>query len=97
MAYKNVKHYRHTVHRYLDAIWDIGNSKHTARSNMYKWLAIQMNLPEEDTHVKYFTRQQCRDAIKILRPRYIQIFGKDICQDVINKRKQKIERKNKNG
>lgn len=82
MAYKNVMHYRHTVHRYLDAIWGIGSHKGKARSSMYKWLSTQMNLPLEQTHASMFTREQCRQAIKILRPRYIQIYGKDLALDV---------------
>ena len=81
MAYKNVQHYRHTVHLYLDAIWLISSSKHTSRTTMYKWLATQMSLDEQKTHVKYFTRQQCKDAIKILRPKYIQMYGKDLKWD----------------
>lgn len=32
----------------------------------------------EQTHVRFLNREQCKKAIKILRPRYIQLFGKDI-------------------
>ena len=78
MSYKNAQHYRHTVHRYLDAIWVLGSKKGKARSSMYRWLANKMNIPEEETHVKYFTRAQCREAIKILRPMYKQLYGKDL-------------------
>ena len=45
---------------------------------MYKWLAAQMNLPSEITHVSMFNRDQCKQAIKILRPKYIQLFGHDL-------------------
>ena len=45
---------------------------------MYNILANRMNLMPEDAHVKYFTRAQCREAIKILRPMYIQLYGKDL-------------------
>lgn len=38
--YKNVQHYRHTVHRYLDAIWKVSNKNRDARSTMYSWLSI---------------------------------------------------------
>lgn len=75
--YKNAQHYRHTVHRYLDAIWKVSNKKRDARSTMYSWLSIQMDLLEEETHVAKFTRTQCRQAIKILRPKYIELFGED--------------------
>ncbi len=50
---------------------------------MYKWLAAQMNLPSEITHVSMFNRDQCKEAIKILRPKYIQLFGHDLSLKVI--------------
>ena len=78
ISYKNVQHYRYTVHRYLDGIWCFGSRKGVARTSMYKWLSVQMGLPLEQTHVKYFTRAQCKKAISILRPKYIQFNGKDI-------------------
>ena len=52
---------------------------------MYDWLAIQMNLSKNKTHVSKFNREQCRQAIKILRPKYIQLFG----HDLLYKRKEK--------
>lgn len=76
--YKNVQHYRHTVHRYLDAIWKVSNKKRDARSTMYSWLSTQMDLLEEETHVAKFTRNQCKQAIRILRPKYIELFGEDL-------------------
>ena len=78
MSYKNVQHYRHTVHRYLDAIWSIGCHKGKARTSMYNILATRMDLRPEEAHVKYITRAQCKQAIKILRPMYIQLYGKDL-------------------
>lgn len=78
MSYKNLQHYRHTVHRYLDAIWVLSSKKGKARSSMYKLLASRLNISVEETHVKYFNRNQCREAIKILRPMYKQVYGKDL-------------------
>lgn len=76
--YKNTQHYRHIVHRYLDGIWKVSNRRGKARSTMYSWLSTQMDLPEEETHVAKFTRNQCKQAIKILRPKYIELFGEDL-------------------
>ena len=45
---------------------------------MYKWLAVKMDIPEEEAHVKLFNRAQCKKAINILRPMYIQLYGKDL-------------------
>lgn len=76
--YKNTQHYRYTVHRYLDSIWKVSSRRGKARSTMYSWLSTQMDLPEEETHVAKFTRNQCKQAIKILKPKYIELFGKDL-------------------
>lgn len=78
MSYKNVQHYRYTVHKYLDAIWMASSKKHNARTALYKTLSIKMNIPIDDTHVSKFTRDQCKEAIQILRPMYIQLFGSDL-------------------
>ena len=88
MAYKNLQHYRHTVHRYLDAIWCATINKRKSRTTMYQWLSKQMNLDVADTHVSMFNREQCKQAIKILRPMYIQLFGHDL---VYNKKKEKLQ------
>lgn len=78
MSYKNTQHYRYTVHRYLDGIWMLSSNKRKARTSMYSFLSKTLDIPIEDTHVSKFTRQQCKRAIQILRPMYIQIHHKDI-------------------
>lgn len=88
--YKNTQHYRHTVHRYLDSIWKVSSRRGEARSTMYSWLSTQMDLPEEETHVSKFTRNQCKQAIKILRPKYIELFGKDLPYRKENEMKSNI-------
>ena len=90
MAYKNVKHYRHTVHLYLDSIWPLSSNPKKARTAMYKWLALQMNIDYYKCHVKWFTRDQCRQAIKILRQKQIQLYGKDL---VYERWKEKMDQK----
>ena len=90
MAYKNVKHYRHTVHLYLDSIWPLSSNPKKARTAMYKWLALQMNMDYYKCHVKWLTRDQCRQAIKILRQKQIQLYGKDL---VYERWKEKMDQK----
>lgn len=90
MAYKNVKHYRHTVHLYLDSIWPISSNPQKARTAMYKWLANQMGLDFHKCHVKWFTRDQCRQAIKILRTKQIQLYGKDLVYERWKNKMDKI-------
>lgn len=87
--YKNLKHYRHTIHLYLDEIWKLGSNTKKARTAMYNWLSVQMNLPKEQTHASMFNRAQCKQAIKILRNKYIELYG----QDIPYKRKEKFKMK----
>ena len=88
--YKNTQHYRHTVHRYLDSIWKVSSRRGKARSTMYSWLSTQMDLPEEETHVAKFTRNQCKQAIKILQPKYIFLFVVDLLYRKENEMKSNI-------
>ena len=88
--YKNTQHYRYTVHRYLDSIWKVSSRRGKARSTMYSWLSTQMDLTEEDNHVAKFTRNQCKQAIKILRPKYIELFGEDLPYRKENEMKSNI-------
>lgn len=78
MSYKNLSHYRYTVHRYLDPIWQLSSNPTKSRSTMYKFLSNKLGIALEDTHVSNFTRAQCKQAIHILKPMYIQLFGKDL-------------------
>ena len=62
----------------MDAIWQVSSKPKKARTSMYKWLSSKMDIPFKETHVKYFTKEQCKKAIKILKPMYIQLYGKDL-------------------
>lgn len=89
MAYKNLKHYRHTVHLYLDSIWPMSSRPGKARTAMYKWLATQLDIDYEKCHVKWLNRDQCKQAIKILKAKHIQLYGKDIPWEEAKKRMEK--------
>lgn len=62
-----------------------------ARTAMYKWLATQLNIDYEKCHVKWFNREQCKQAIKILKAKHIQLYGKDIPWEEAKKRMEKEE------
>lgn len=61
-----------------------------ARDAMYKWLANQLNMDYQKCHVKWFTRYQCRQAIRILRQKQIQLYGKDL---VYERWKERMDQK----
>lgn len=74
---KELRRYRHEVHRYLDTIWLVSSSKSRARSAMYNWLSIQMNKSKEDTHVSKFNLDDCKLALRILKRQYKQLTGRN--------------------
>ncbi len=74
---KNLKRLRKEVHYYLDSLWLFSSSKRTSRTALYKWLAIQMNMDFYTTHVKYFSEDQCRQALRILKRKYKEYYGKN--------------------
>lgn len=92
IGYKNLKHYRYTVHRYLDPLWKQSTNKSQARTTLYKRLSYALNLPTEKTHVSMFTRNQCKQAIKVLKPMYITMFGKDLPYKIKNKEDLKMNK-----
>ena len=91
--YKNLKHYRRTIHLYLDEIWKIGRNNRKARTSMYHWLSVQLDIPLEQTHASMFNRNQCKKAIKILRNKYIELYGHDIPYKRKEKKLMKISTK----
>ena len=68
---------RREVHCYLDSIWKISTNKNKSRTAMYKWLATQMKLNTYETHIRFFNKEQCKQALKILKPKYKQLYGKN--------------------
>lgn len=73
---RELKRYKKEVHYYLDVIWINSSNKSRSRTNLYKWLSIQMNINLEDTHVRKFDLEQCKQALKILKSKYKQMYGK---------------------
>ena len=67
----------------------MSTNKRKARTTMYKWLALQMGIDYHKCHVKWFTRDQCRQAIKILKAKHIQLYGKDLFWERAKERMEK--------
>lgn len=57
---------RHMAHEAFDPIW---RSRRMSRSGAYQWLARQMGLPPEQTHIGMFTQAQCGRVIQICMER----------------------------
>ena len=68
---------RREVHFYLDSIWLFSSNQRRSRGSMYSWLSTQMNLSRSETHIKYFDSNQCKQALRILKAKYKQLYGKN--------------------
>ena len=84
---KNLRRLRREVHYYLDSLWLFSSSRKTSRTALYRWLAIQMNMDLYKTHVKYFSEDQCRQALRILKAKYKEYYGKN---NISNTEKNKL-------
>lgn len=61
------------AHAALDPLWrrkmaKDGCNQNEARSKAYAWLARQMGLTMEETHIGMFNEAQCQRVIEICRP-----------------------------
>jgi len=67
LATKELRKLRNQVHSLFDPRWRKGKM---TRSSAYAWLANQMNLRVEKTHVALFDEHQCKLALEILKPKF---------------------------
>lgn len=79
---KQLIKYRDYVHKYLDGIWQISSKPRKARGAVYSWLATQLSVTEQQAHVSKMDLSMCKRAISVLKPRFIQLYGYDICEEV---------------
>ena len=52
------------AHQVLDAYWQ---KQHISRTKAYQWLARELKLPEEDTHIGGFEIDTCQRVIDLCR------------------------------
>ena len=57
-------------HALFDPMWKGRENARRERSNLYRWLAGEMEIPLEDCHFGYFDIHQLRQAYRILKRRY---------------------------
>ena len=54
------------AHQVFDAYWQ---KQHISRTKAYQWLAQELKLPEEDTHIGGFEIDTCQRVIDLCRAR----------------------------
>lgn len=62
LANSKLREIRKTAHARFDQLWQTGGM---ARNSAYRWLAQQLNIPVDNTHIGYFDLDMCKKVIKI--------------------------------
>lgn len=64
LADAKLRYWKKKAHEAFDPLWQYGQFKH--RRNMaYAWLADQMGLPVQETHIGMFDVGRCKQVIEI--------------------------------
>lgn len=68
LADNELREYRKQAHYWFDKLWQ-QPTRITSRYKAYGWLAYQMHLKREDTHIAHFEIEQCKKVIKLVKQR----------------------------
>ena len=68
LADAELRKWKTAAHEAFDPLWQIGKFKRR-RDAAYAWLAVQMGLPKEQTHIGMFDVDQCKRVIQIIKER----------------------------
>ncbi len=62
LANRELRYWKKAAHAAFDPLWQSGGMK---RKEAYRWLASQMGLSPEETHIGMFDVQECKTVINI--------------------------------
>jgi len=66
-ARKKLRGLRREAHEVFDKRWRTGSpeARRTWRKLAYHWLSLEMDLPQEETHIGMFDEEQCLHVIRL--------------------------------
>ena len=68
LANEELRRYRQAAHYWFDQIWR-KPLRITTRYKAYGWLAEQLKLPRESTHIGMFEKEECEKTIRLSQER----------------------------
>ncbi len=68
LANEELRRYRKAAHYWFDQIWK-KPLRITTRYKAYGWLAEQLKLPRESTHIGMFEKERCEKTIRLSQER----------------------------
>lgn len=64
LANKQLRHKRRQAHIALNQLWEQG---YMTRKEAYRWLQVQLGLPESEAHIGRFSEYRCEQVIALCR------------------------------
>ena len=71
LANEELRKWRKKAHNEFDKLWK-GKTREMTRYKAYGWLAKQMNLTRDETHIALFEIEQCKEVSKLLNNRLLE-------------------------
>ena len=62
LANKRLREYRQQAHLALNKLWETGLM---TRKEAYRWLQLQLGLPEPEAHIAHFSEYRCQQVITL--------------------------------
>ncbi len=64
LATAELRSWKILAHEEFESLWRLSR-KQNRRANAYKWLAAQMGLPQDRTHIGMFNVEQCKEVVRL--------------------------------
>lgn len=62
LADKTLRRKRQEAHHALNRLWEYG---YMSKKEAYRWLQVQLGLPEEEAHIGHFSEYRCEQVIRL--------------------------------
>ena len=62
LADKNLRRKRRQAHIALNRLWE---ENHMTKKEAYRWLQVQLGLPESEAHIGHFSEFRCEQVIRL--------------------------------
>ena len=66
LANEELRNWKQRAHGVFDPLWRSGV---LSRAGAYAWLAKQLGIPQEETHIGMFDVDQCKRVVKVCKER----------------------------
>ncbi len=75
LADKQLREKRRQAHLAMNRLWEKG---FMSRKEAYRWLQVQLGLPEEDAHIGNFSEYRCEQVVALCA-RFTRSRGQPVC------------------